>query len=96
MASILKIDTILNLFCHDPEAYLARHRARAAQRLDISTEWVETRISQRIAARTGRDWALADTIRKELHDSKVVLMDHPGGTDWSILEAQDSSETTHS
>jgi len=88
LTSVEKIDEVLNLFTADAEPYLVRHRTRAAQRLGISTDWIEKRISERIAARTARDYVAADLIHHELETARVVLMDHPGGTDWSILEIE--------
>ena len=86
------IDRVLNLFGQDPDDYLLRHRARAAERKEISVEWVEARISERIAARTARDWAQADAVRDELAAAGVVLMDHAGGTDWQIAEGRPEGE----
>ena len=92
LASIEKIDEVLNLFTAEPEPYLVRHRMQAAQRLGLSTDWIEKRISERIAARTARDYASADLIHHELKTARVVLMDHAGGTDWTILETEPAEE----
>ena len=88
-----EVDKVLNLFGQDPDDYLLRHRARAAERKEISVEWVEARISERIAARTARDWAQADAVRDQLAAAGVVLMDHAGGTDWQIAEGRPEDET---
>ena len=45
---------------------------KAAKRRGIEPDWIEGRISERIAARTGRDWALADEIRDELLGNGIV------------------------
>ena len=82
-----------NLFSENIEAYLSRHRARAAERRGLSIEWIEQRISERIAARTARDWVLADEVREDLDRRGVILMDHAGGTDWTIEEARDGATT---
>ena len=89
-AELFKLDEVLNLLGEAPEAYLARHRAKAAMRQDLDTAAVERRISERIAARQARDWAGADAIRDELLTQGVVLMDHPGGTDWSIADVRET------
>lgn len=44
--------------------------------------WVEEKISQRNHARLNKDWENADSIRDELHDKGVVLIDHPQKTTW--------------
>ena len=76
MIVLRRVDEVLNLFSEPVDAYLVRHREKAANRRGIEPSWIEGRISERIAARTGRDWALADQIRDELLNG-IVLMDHP-------------------
>jgi len=84
---IRRMDVVLNVFRHDPDEYLERHRDKAVIRRELSVQWIEQQISARIAARTARDWAQADAIRAALDEAGVVLMDHPGGTDWRVLDA---------
>ena len=45
---------------------------------------IDALIERRVAARTEKDWALADTIRKELDALGVVLEDGADGTRWSV------------
>ena len=44
------------------------------------TEWIEQQIQLRNDARTKKDFATADTIRKELADQGIILEDRPDGT----------------
>ena len=81
------MNSVLNLFGEEPRSYLLRHREKAALRRGLSIDSIEKQISKRIAARTARDWAMADQIRDELDALGVVLMDRPGGTDWSVDES---------
>ena len=49
---------------------------------DALAAWVEERLAARAAARTARDVARADAIRKEIEAKGVVLEDTPAGTRW--------------
>ena len=84
------IDVVLKLFSEPVDEYLVRHRTKAARRRGLSLEWIEGRISERIAARTARDWSLADEVRAELSANGIILMDHKGGTDWLVEEGRDT------
>ncbi len=89
LLSILSLlDESLNLFSESPSAYLERHRLKAVVRRGIEPVWIEKRITERIAARTARNWDLADKIRDELEQLGVVLMDHDSGTDWLMSDTQ--------
>ena len=45
---------------------------------------IDARIQARLAARAGRDWAKADTIRDELDALGVVVMDDADATSWRV------------
>ena len=50
------------------------------------TARIEELIAQRVAARTTKDWALADSIRAELTALDVEVMDGPTGATWKLKE----------
>ncbi len=50
------------------------------------TARIEELIAQRVAARTAKDWALADSIRAELTALDVEVMDGPTGATWKLKE----------
>ena len=81
---VQELDSVFGLFGETPEAFLLRHRTRGAQRRGLDETVIERQIAARIAARTARDWTLADRIGAELGAQGVVLMDHPGGTHWRL------------
>jgi len=93
LEKIRAIDAVLNLFGQDPEDYLARHRDKAVIRRGLDQQAIARQISARIAARTARDWAEADRIRDEMEGAGVILMDHPGGTDWRVLDVEPGAAT---
>jgi cysteinyl-tRNA synthetase len=46
---------------------------------------IAERIAQRTAAKAAKDFALADSIRKELLAMGIVLKDSPAGTTWEAV-----------
>ncbi len=56
----------------------------ALKQLPITENEIETLINQRNEARSSKDWARADEIRKRLDESGIVLEDRPDGTIWRI------------
>ena len=51
---------------------------------DLDLAWVEDRLAEREAARTARDWDLADRMRDELAARHVRVEDTPEGTHWYV------------
>ena len=71
------LGAMLGLLQRDPNAYFQADNAQG-----ISAEQIETLIAERKAARTAKDFARADAIRKELLTAGVVLEDNAGETTW--------------
>jgi len=67
---------VLGLLQLDPIKYLQT----AVVSGGLSDADIESRISARLAARQGKNWAESDRIRKQLADAGVILEDKPGGT----------------
>jgi cysteinyl-tRNA synthetase len=60
--------------------------ARASRTLDPDTiTWVDQMVEERRAARSVRDFARADAIRRELVESGIVLEDSANGTRWKVV-----------
>lgn len=61
--------------------------ARASRTVDGEVAaWVERKIDERAAARTGGDFAAADSIRDELGARNIVLEDGASGTRWKVVK----------
>jgi cysteinyl-tRNA synthetase len=87
LAAIRKVDEVLGLFAAAPGAYLERHMALAAMRMEIDTGWIDEQLAARVQARADKNWDEADRIRDTLNDKGVLIMDGAGErTTWKINE----------
>ncbi len=71
-----KLGAILNILQGDPEVFLKGSTA------GLDEAAIEEAIAARAAAKKAKDYAKADTIRKELAEKGVMLVDTPQGTTW--------------
>ncbi len=87
MAKQIKaLGAILGVLQHDPKEWAQKvGAAQAAQIAALDEDWINTMIARRVDARAAKDFALADSIRKELAAQGVELHDGPDGTHWSLL-----------
>ena len=81
LASTLKsLGATLNFLQRDPTTFL---QSGSKDVDSLSPEQIEMQIANRQAAKLAKDFAKADSIRKTLLESGVVLEDRPGGiTEW--------------
>ena len=81
LASTLKsLGATLNFLQRDPTTFL---QSGSKDVDSLSPEQIEMQIANRQAAKLAKDFAKADSIRKTLLESGVVLEDKPGGiTEW--------------
>jgi len=75
----------LGIFRREPAAFLTAYRSRLCVRRGIDAAAVETRLTERTAARAAKDFTRADEIRKALQATGVELMDTPAGTTWRVV-----------
>jgi len=80
LAVIREASRFLGIFNRKPEEYFGDRNSRAA----LPPEEIERFISERNAARKGKDFSRADAIRKELLDKGIILEDSAKGTTWSV------------
>ncbi|MEW6660033.1 MAG: cysteine--tRNA ligase [Thermodesulfobacteriota bacterium] len=78
-----KFGPILNLLQADPAEMVKSLRQKPLD-LQISPEEIEQLIAARTQARKDKDYAKADSIRKELLDKGILLEDTPQGTIWRV------------
>jgi cysteinyl-tRNA synthetase len=80
LAGLLKaLAACLGLLQGDPKAFL-----QAGAGLDEGA--IQSLIAQRAAAKAAKDFALADSIRKDLQAQGIVLKDSPAGTTWEAVQ----------
>lgn len=80
LASLLKkLANILGLLTQDAQTYL-----QASKNTNIYPEQIERLVKERDQARLDKDFAKADTIRKQLTDMGIILEDSPQGTRWRV------------
>ncbi|HCC68587.1 MAG TPA: hypothetical protein DEP99_01710 [Nitrospiraceae bacterium] len=80
--AILDAGRVFNLFRRTPkEWYLALKDMKG---VPLSEAEILSRIHERQEARYRKDWVAADTIRKELEESGILLEDKKDKTDWKV------------
>jgi len=79
-AALLKrLGGILGILQMDAEKFFQRN----ADKLDVAK--IEALIEERNKARTNKNWATADRVRKELSAMSIVLEDSEKGTTWKLV-----------
>ncbi|MCJ7483003.1 MAG: cysteine--tRNA ligase [Thermodesulfovibrionales bacterium] len=73
---------ILHLFGRTPlEWYASLMKVKS---IGLSETEIHQKIKERQDARLGKDWQLADTIRRELEEKGIILEDKKDGTAWKV------------
>ncbi len=81
LASFENVSKTLGIFLRNPEEWFKEGRLTDSK-VTLSVERIEELIHLRNEARSRKDWAEADRIRKLLEDGGVALYDRPDGTVW--------------
>ena len=68
----------------DVEDFQEEVKEKGCKAMGLSREEIETKIEARTTARANKDWAASDTLRDELDQAGVILMDSPTGTTWRL------------
>jgi len=85
-SAIREVGQVLDLFATEPRIYLEKRRTEKLRKIPLPEKEISDLIRQREEARTKKDWAAADTIRKKLAGANIILKDSPKGTTWEIKE----------
>lgn len=68
----------MGFLAHDPDAWFHREGPQAT----LSSAEIETKIQARLEARSQKNYAAADEIRRSLLEAGILLEDHPTGSSW--------------
>ncbi|HUN53657.1 MAG TPA: cysteine--tRNA ligase [Smithella sp.] len=75
---------VLGIFQSDADYFFISDKETELSKRGLNIEEIENLIKQRQVARSQKDWARADAIRKELGQLHIVLEDSANGTSWII------------
>jgi cysteinyl-tRNA synthetase len=75
---------VLGVFQSDADQFFISDKENELRKQGLNIEEIENLIEQRQVARSQKDWARADAIRKELARFNIVLKDSVNGTGWMI------------
>ena len=84
LKNIKEVYGIIGLFEQEPLEFLSSMKSKYLLKLDINEEFVNNKIEERAEAKKIKDFTTADSIREELDQKGIILMDTAEGTKWDI------------
>ncbi len=75
---------VLGIGAMQPEAFFEEMKVKRLAVKGLDNAWVESRLEERSAARLAKDWSRADSLRDELNEAGILVMDGPEGTVWRV------------
>jgi cysteinyl-tRNA synthetase len=82
MELLKEAGSVLNIFRKTPDEW--QTALMRTKKIPLTEKDIVSRIASRVEARQKKDWAAADTIRKELDEKGIILEDKKEGTGWKI------------
>lgn len=74
----------IGLFGADPSEFQQEVKEKRLSVLGLSRSDIEEALQRRSEARKNKEWAVSDSIRQELEEQSIVVMDTPDGVEWRI------------
>ena len=74
----------LGLMQSPPDAYVKRTQERRIRVRALDPAAIDAKLAERTAARSSKDFAKADAIRKELLERGIEVLDSAGGSSWRV------------
>ena len=82
----------MGLLQMEPSAFIDEVKDKRLPALGLTREDVQARLDARAAARVAKDWAKADSLRLELEEKGIAVMDRADGFDWRVrLDVREAS-----
>ena len=91
LAAFKLVSDTLAILSLDVPTFMEEVKTKRCAAMGLDPEQVAASIAARSQARTDREWATADSIRVELDEKGVILMDNPDGTTTWRLRITDAS-----
>ena len=80
-----KVTSILRLFEEEADDYLAKLKDRVLAEMGLSEDFINSKITERQAAKSIKDYAKADSIKEELKSAGIAVQDSPDSVSWEII-----------
>ena len=84
LKSIHEVYGIIGLFAQKPEEFILEMKNKYIKELEIDEAYIEEKIIERAEAKKNKNFEVADTIRTQLDEKGIILMDTIEGTKWDI------------
>lgn len=83
---IKKFGQLLSLFQQPAHDFLTALDDQLLMKSGITRDSINTIVTERTAARTAKDFAKSDALRKKLTDMNVAVSDLPAGSFWEVIK----------
>jgi len=84
LKNLQEVYGIIGLFKQNPQEFIIELKTKYVHNLEINEEFIETKIKERAEAKKDKNFDTADSIRAELDEKGIILMDTVDGTKWDV------------
>lgn len=84
LKNINEVYGIIGLLKQNPDEIISELKAKYLNNLDIDEKFIEEKINERAEAKKEKNFELADSIRSNLDEKGIILMDTAEGTKWDV------------
>lgn len=75
---------ILGFFMQEPETFITEMKNKYVTKMNLTEEFLNSKIEERMNAKKEKDFETADKIRMELDEKGIILNDTKDGTVWDV------------